>query len=191
MINKQLLLDKLVDNQIEGVLGKSLTSVIEKNGYKIQMGEDVNWLELINPNGKLLLDDVPNYITEFTPELLDRKFTSILIGGLGLGIIPFVVQDFCTTIDVIEINTDIIDINRELDALGSNVNIIEGDVYTFQPTKMYDIIVMDIWWRKINDDVINTLNSMYLPFVNEGGFIYYPINQPFNGKDTNTYIVYK
>jgi hypothetical protein len=77
-----------------------------------------------------------------------------------------------------------------LDALGSNVNIIEGDIYTFQPTKMYDIVVMDIWWRKINDDIINTLNSMYLPFVNEGGFIYYPINQPW-GKDTNTYIVYK
>jgi hypothetical protein len=186
MINKQLLLD----NQTEGVFGKSLTSVIEKNGYKIQMNNDFNYLELINPDGKLLLDDVPNYITEFTPELLDREFTSILIGGLGIGVIPYVVQDFCTTIDVIEINTDIIDINKELDALGSNVNIIEGDVYTFQPTKMYDIVVMDIWWRKINDDIINTLNSMYLPFVNEGGFIYYPINQPW-GKDTNTYIVYK
>jgi hypothetical protein len=69
MINKQLLLD----NQIEGVLGKSLTSVIEKNGYKIQMNNDFNYLELINPDGKLLLDDVPNYITEYSPELLDKE----------------------------------------------------------------------------------------------------------------------
>jgi hypothetical protein len=56
---------------------------------------------------------------------------------------------------------------------------------------MYDIVVLDTSYQKLSDDIINTLNSMYLPFVNEGGFIYYPINQPFNGKDTNTYIVYK
>jgi hypothetical protein len=41
---------------------------------------------------------------------------------------------------------------------------------------MYDVIVMDIWYEPITIDTIDTLNSIYFPFLNEGGFLYYPIN---------------
>lgn len=180
MINKNLLLQKMFDNQISGVLGKLLLEPIEIGGYKLEVSESKNYLNLYNTEGKLMLDDLSSYITGFTPELLDKEFNSILVGGLGLGLIPFVTQDFCEIVDVIENNINIIDINKELNALDSKVNIIQDDIFTFQPTKMYDVIVMDIWYTPISEDIVNSLNLIYSPFLNEGGFLYYPINATSN-----------
>lgn len=176
MINKNILLEKLQDNKISGLLNKLPTTPIEFGGYKAEVSESNNYINLYNPENKLILEDLSFYITVFTPELLDKEFNSILIGGLGLGLIPFVVQDFCEVIDVIENNNNITQINQQLGALDSKVNIINDDIFTFQPTKMYDVIVMDIWYEPITIDVIDTLNSIYFPFLNEGGFLYYPIN---------------
>jgi hypothetical protein len=175
MINKQSLLDKLQDGQIEGIMDKVLDNPIERGLFTVQNNSQLNYLELHGPEGELV-NDLASYITEFTPELLDREFTSVLVGGLGLGVIPFVLQDFCTTVDVVENSTDIIEISTELGLLNSDVNIIEGDIFTFQPTQTYDIVVMDIWYRPTTVEEVETLNFIYLPFVNEGGFIYYPIN---------------
>ncbi len=188
MINKQNLLVKLEDNKIEGILGKILEKPLTVGNYTIKNNSQLNYLELHNVEGELV-SDLASYITEFTPELLDKEFDSILVGGLGLGIIPYVVQDFCTTIDVVEINPNIIGINQELSVLNSKVNVMEGDIFTFQPTKTYDVIIMDIWYRPISEEMIETLNSIYFPFLNEGGFIYYPINA--TSKEEHTVIVNK
>lgn len=180
MINKDLLLQKMFDNQISGVLGKLPITPIEIGGYKLEVSESNNYINLYNVEGKLILDDLSSYITNFTPEILDKKFDSILIGGLGLGLIPFVTQDFCEVIDVVENDINIIRINQELNALDTKVNIIQEDIFSFQPTKNYDVIVMDIWYSPISEDIVNSLNLIYLPFLNEGGFLYYPINATSN-----------
>lgn len=189
MINKQNLLVKLQDNQIQGIIGKVLQLPIEVGGYVVENNPYSNYLELYDPEGKKLVDDVATYILEFTPELLDKEFNSILVGGLGLGVVPFVVQDFCDTIDIIEIDTNIININQQLDVLNSKVNVIEGDVFTFQPTKTYDIILIDVMYRPMSEEMTNNLTSKYLPFLNEGGFLYYPIN--VTSKENTTVIVNK
>jgi hypothetical protein len=176
MINKDLLNKKMLDNQISGLLDKLPNPFIEIGGYKAEVSKSNNYINLYNPEKKLILEDLSIYVTSFTPELLDKEFNSILMGGLGLGLIPFVVQDFCETIDVIENNNNITQINQQLGALDSKVNIINDDIFTFQPTKMYDVIVMDIWYEPITVDIVDTLNSIYFPFLNEGGFLYYPIN---------------
>jgi len=180
MINKDLLLQKMYDNQISGVLGKLPLETIEIGGYKLEVSDSKNYLNLYNKDNKLISDDLSTYITWFTPELLDKQFNSILVGGLGLGLIPFVVQDFCEVIDIIEKDKNIIDINKELNTLDSKVNIIQDDIFTFQPAKMYDVIVMDIWYTQISEDIVNSLNLIYSPFLNEGGFLYYPINATSN-----------
>ena len=189
MINTQLLLSKLEDNNLQGIIGKVLESPLQSGTSKIEYNPAYNCLELYGVDNKVLVDDIPNYILGFTPELLDKQFNSILIGGLGLGIIPFVVQDFCTTVDIIEINTDIINVNQQLNVLDSKINIIEGDIFNFQPTKTYDVIVLDIWYSNISEEIVETLNSIYLPFLNEGGFLYYPIN--VTSKENTTVIVNK
>lgn len=176
MINKDLLIQKMFDNQISGVLNKLPIAPIEFGDYKAEVSESNNYINLYGAENKLILEDLSVYITDFTPELLDKEFNSILVGGLGLGLIPFVVQDFCEVIDVIENNENITKINQNIGALDSKVNIINDDIFTFQPAKMYDVIVMDIWYEPITIEIVNTLNSIYFPFLNEGGFLYYPIN---------------
>ena len=175
MINKQILLDKLVKNNIQGIFNITLSEEKILNNYSIKNRTGVNYIELRNPDNKLLAIDSPDYITGFASELLDIEFSSILVGGLGSGNIPYVCQDFAS-VDVIENDQNIIDIVSQLNHLGENVNIINGDIFTFEPTKTYDIIVMDIWYGSIPTQVTEDIITKYLPFVNEGGFLYLPLN---------------
>jgi len=175
MINKQTLLDKQVTNNIQGIFGITLSEEITLNNYSIKNRTSVNYIELRNSNNKLLAIDSPDYITEFCPELLDIEFNNILVGGLGSGNIPYVCQSFAQ-VDVIENDQNIIDITSQLNHLGENVNIINGDIFTFEPTTTYDIIVMDIWYNSIPESITDSIIEKYLPFVNEGGFLYLPLN---------------
>jgi protein-L-isoaspartate O-methyltransferase len=176
MINKQILLDKLVTNNVQGIFGINLTEEIILNNYSIKNRYGINYIELRNPDNKLLAVDSPDYITEFCSELLNIEFNSILVGGLGTGNIPYVCQDFAQ-VDVIENDQNIINITSQLNHLRENVNIINGDIFTFEPTKTYDIIIMDIWYNSIPEDVTENIISKYLPCLNEGGFLYLPLNQ--------------
>jgi phospholipid N-methyltransferase len=176
MINKETLLNKLVTNNIQGIFGITLSEEILLNNYSIKNRYAINYIELRNSDNKLIGVDSPDYITEFCSELLDIEFNSILVGGLGTGNIPYVCQDFAQ-VDVIENDQNIIDITSQLNHLGKNVNIINGDIFTFEPTKTYDIIVMDIWYNSIPEDVTENTISKYLPYLNEGGFLYLPLNK--------------
>jgi len=175
MINKQILLDKQITNNIQGIFGITLPEEITLNNYSIKNRYGINYIELRNSDNKLLAVDSPDYITGFCSELLDIEFTSILVGGLGSGNIPYVCQNFAQ-VDVVENDQNIIDITSQLNHLGENVNIINGDIFTFELTKTYDIIVMDIWYNSIPESVTDSIIEKYLPFVNEGGFLYLPLN---------------
>ena len=174
MINKELIQSKMTNN-LTGLFDVELTQDIILNGYSIKKYNNINYIGLYNPEGKVMTVDAPDYIIEYAPELLDVEFNSILIGGLGIGVIPYVVQDFAE-VDVIENDQNIIDIVTQLNHLNENVNIIKGDIFTFTATKTYDIIVLDIWYEALTEALSNQLIEKYLPFVNEGGFLYIPIN---------------
>ena len=175
MINKQILLDKIIPNNIQGIFGITLSEEITLNNYSIKNRHGINYIEVRNSDNKLLAIDSPDYITEFCPQLLDIEFNSILVGGLGSGNIPYVCQSFAQ-VDVIENDQNIIDIVSQLNHLGENVNVINGDIFTFEPTKTYDVVVMDIWYNSIPENVTDLIIEKYLPFVNEEGFLYLPLN---------------
>ena len=174
MIDKELIQNKM-SNNLTGLFDVDLTQDIILNGYSIKKYNNINYIGLYNPEGKVMTLDAPDYITEYAPELLDVEFNSMLIGGLGIGVIPYVVQDFAE-VDVIETDQNIIDIVNQLGHLNANVNIINDDIFTFTIVKTYDIIVLDIWYESLTEDLSNQLIEKYLPFVNEGGFLYIPIN---------------
>jgi len=174
MINKQLIQSKM-SNNLSGLFDVELTQDILLNGYSIKKYNNINYIGLYNPAGKVMTVDAPDYIIEFAPELLDVEFNSMLIGGLGIGVIPYVVQDFAE-VDVIENDENIIDIVTQLNHLNENVNIIKDNIFTFNVTKTYDVIVLDIWYDPLTEELSNQLIEKYLPFVNEGGFLYIPIN---------------
>ena len=175
MINKDNLLNTfLYSNNSKGIFGHILNESLDINGYILKNRTGVNYLELWYPNNDCIMDN-PDYILVYSQELLDINYSSILIGGLGLGIQAYVSQDFAQ-VDVVEIDQNVIDINNQLGYLNENVNIINDDILTFTPTKTYDIIVLDIWWEELTEELTDTLTTKYLPFVNEGGFLYFPIN---------------
>lgn len=175
MINKQILLDKQITNNIQGIFNINLPEEINLNGYNIKNRYAINYLELRNSEGKLLSIDSPDYITLFASELLDIEFSSILIGGLGLGVIPYVCQDFAQ-VDVLENDQNVIDIVSQVGHLNTNVNITNSDIFTFEPTKTYDVVVMDIWYNSIPFEITEEIITKYLSCLNEGGFLYLPLN---------------
>jgi spermidine synthase len=176
MINVQNIKDKIVPNDILGVFGITLSEDIEKNGYVITKNPRFNHLFMLNPEGVVLSVDNPYYILGYAPELLDVEFDSILIGGLALGLIPYVCQDFAQ-VDVVEINQDVIDLAKQLGHLNDNVNIIHDDILTFSVEKTYDIVVIDAFYEALSEETITLLEEKYMPFINEGGFLYIPINK--------------
>jgi hypothetical protein len=172
MINKQYLIDKL--NSGSGIFNHVTDEIHPVEGYKLKNRDGIGYLELWYPDGKCIMDN-PDYITSYSEELLDVEYDSILIAGLGLGIQAYVSQDFAQ-VDVIEFDQNIIDINKQLDYLNENVNIINDDIFTFSTEKIYDIIVLDIWWSSPGEEISNQLIEKFLPNLEVGGFIYIPVN---------------
>lgn len=175
MINIENLHNKIIPNDILGTFGITLSEDLVKNGYVITKNPRFNHLFMLNPEGELVSVDNPYYILEFSSELLNVEYDSILVGGLGLGLMAYVSKDFAQ-VDVIEINQDIIDLAKQLGHLDENVNIIKDDIFTFSVEKTYDIIVLDIWYEALTEELSNQLIEKYMPFINEGGFLYIPIN---------------
>ena len=176
MINVQNIKDKIIPNDILGVLGITLSEDIKNNGYVITNNpHNFNHLFMINPEGVVLSVDNPYYILEYSIELLDVEFDSILIAGLGIGVIPYVCQDFAQ-VDVVEIDENVIDLAKQLNHLNDNVNIIHDDILTFSVEKNYDIVVIDAFYEALSNEMISFLENKYMPYINEGGFLYIPIN---------------
>lgn len=176
MINISNLQNKIIPNDILGVFGITLSEDIQNNGYVITKNPNFNHLFMFNPEGVLLSVDNPNYILGYARELLDIEFDSILIAGLGLGVMPYVCQDFAQ-VDVVEIDENVIDLAKKLGHLNENVNIIHDDILTFSVEKLYDIIVLDIWWLAPLERISDKLIEKFLPNLKDGGFIYIPINK--------------
>jgi hypothetical protein len=176
MINISNLQNKIVPNDILGVFNITLSEDLVKNGYVITKNPYFNHLFMFNPEGVLLSVDNPHYVLGYSSELLDVEFDSILIAGLGIGVIPYVCQDFAQ-VDVVEIDQDVIDLAKQLGHLGENVNIIHDDIFTFSVEKTYDIVVIDAFYEALSEERISLLEEKYMPFINEGGFLYIPINK--------------
>ena len=191
MINKELLKQEILTNHPSNIFNINLENEIVLNDYIIKKYHNFDCISLYKSNGLSITLDHPGYIFNYINDILDIEFNTILVGGLGLGITSYLCQSFAN-VDVVEIDKDIIDIVSQLGHLNESVNIINDDVYTFIPNKTYDIILLDIWhevitednnvrklewWDFLNEEKCDEMISKYLPFVNEGGFLYIPINK--------------
>lgn len=146
----------------------------------------VDNVSIVNENDKIVfsiddtfyLHDDIKYISGYCNKLAYLDYDSVLIGGLGLGIIPYYLENFknCSTIDVVEINYNVIKSIIKLNHLSSS-NIIQCDFLNYSTNKKYDLIIADLWWLKPEhfdiekEEIINN----YSENLNEGGKIYIPI----------------
>tara|TARA_R110002020_G_scaffold85438_1_gene210858 strand:+ start:15371 stop:15880 length:510 start_codon:yes stop_codon:yes gene_type:complete len=111
-------------------------------------------------------------------ELFDGVGTnSILICGLGMGLVPLLANTLYKKVDVIDYDQELIDyaINREIIPVG--VGLFNANAYTYTPSQKYDVILIDLWWdaNDITDEEKDTLLSNYENYLNENGKIILPV----------------
>lgn len=137
---------------------------------------------LFSIDDKFFLRDDISYINDYCYKIHEIDYTSVLIGGLGLGIIPFYMENFTSTsdIDVVEINTKVMSVTRSLGHLKST-NIIYDNFIKYNTTKKYDLIIADLWWIKSEnfDEEKAKIVTNFWQNLNEGGRIYFPIINQF------------
>jgi hypothetical protein len=106
-------------------------------------------------------------INKIDPSIL---FGSILYLGMGTCFIPRLQSDKVIDTDIIEIDENMIEYNKNIT---HKWNVIKADVYEYETIKKYDFIFIDIFYKKINKDIMEGLIDRYNPFLKEGGKIFY------------------
>lgn len=163
--NKSLL-DSIIKNKIE-----SENFILEKN-LKSQFWQLKSKRESMY---NILSIDTVDMVTKYAKKLINNNFNSILISGLGLGIIPYLCQDQTEIVDVIEIKNEVINLTSGIGHLKSNVKIFNEDINNFVPSIKYDIILFDHWMVSTTEKEIDLLNYKFSNFLNGTGFITVPV----------------
>lgn len=70
----------------------------------------------------------------------------VLTGGLGLGLLPTLIKDKVTSIDIVELNQEVIDLVFRQVAT-AKMKIIRDDIFHYLKStdKRYDFICIDVW----------------------------------------------
>jgi len=165
---------KIEESKIKEHSGTSF-SVTKTNGIsKIDFGNG-KLIENADYYGKVFLGDCED-CTKITALYKDFTFDKILIGGLGLGLLPEYAKSIknCSVIDVIENNQELIDY---IDFLESPINIVKGDAISYTPSKKYDLILIDLWWEKedITQEIQDNIKNNYNSYLETGGKIILPL----------------
>tara|TARA_R110002020_G_scaffold140674_2_gene312342 strand:+ start:208 stop:726 length:519 start_codon:yes stop_codon:yes gene_type:complete len=165
---------KITESKINAHSGTSFNVTKTAGVSKIDFGGN-KWIENADYYGEILLGDCKN-CTKINALYDGLSFDKILIGGLGLGLLPEYAKSVknCSVIDVIENNKELIDY---IDFIDSDINVIEGDMYTYNSNKKYDIIVVDLWWyeNEITEQNKSDLLANWSDNLNAGGKIILPI----------------
>lgn len=159
-IDKWNELNNIIQNKIVGDC-ETKRYIIRKNNsmaykYNIPDGEYVKLLI----SGEVMMSTTPmEYYTN--REFMNKAHGDILIGGLGLGCVPYCIQDKkeVKSITVIEYSQNIIDLVLPQHSFNDKVKVVKDDVFTFKPEKKYNCIYMDIW-AFINSDVYEEMKKL-------------------------------
>ena len=102
----------LANSEKRGVLNelreKLPQDITRYNDWRIVKSKFTNGLILEKAFHKVnIFSDNIHFIEKFLSKLYDREYNSILCGGLGLGVAPYLTQTFCDVVDVVEIDADL------------------------------------------------------------------------------------
>ena len=106
---------------------------------------------------------------------------NILFLGLGLGLMPYSLQNTNNNIVVIEKDQNLISIVSSYGYLGNNVQIIQGDVFDMRLettlSNTFDYVVSDIHYSCDSNYYIekNLIITNYSDNILENGTIYFPV----------------
>ncbi len=118
---------------------------IENDGKIVHLFEDEK--EIMN---NMQWDDLLNDV------FMDNAIGDVLIIGLGIGLIldDLIGDDTISSITILEKYQEIIDLVAPYyESLSDKINIINGDVFQWEPEKRFDAIKLAIWSKGENDIV--------------------------------------
>lgn len=128
---------------------------------------DVLYTRLVQDNVVVMLDEpyeVPSNLM-----FLKEARGSILVTGLGLGVVVNMLcqKSSVTSVDVIEINEDIIQSvgNHYIQKYSVKVSILKGDAWTFVPSRSYDYAWHDFWTDQFPVQDISAIKDRYAPYI--------------------------
>jgi len=175
---------KFIDNNLPDYTSPKLEINKDENGHTLMTYKDTNH-SLVNLSNysEIFLGDCENCkwwrdnFNNFNWEICD----SVLVVGLGMGLFPLSLYEEknCSKVDVLEISQEIIDYTNSHGQLNENINLIQGDVYSYTTTELYDLIIIDTIWlpNEMTEDQWQSLVTKFTNNVNPGGVIYAPVYQ--------------
>lgn len=165
---------RIQESKIKEHSGTSFDVTKTEGVSKIDFGNGKS-IENVDYYGKVFLGDC-NPCKKIKALYNDFTFDKILIGGLGLGLLPQYAKEVknCSVIDVIENNQELIDY---VDYLESPINIIKGDALSYTPNKKYDLILIDLWWEEedITQEIQDNIKNNYNSYLEDNGKIIIPL----------------
>jgi hypothetical protein len=75
-----------------------------------------------------------------------------------------------TKTTIVELSQGVIDMHPNINPLH---NIIKADVYSFEPSETFDVIVLDLWYDKVDEEVVTNLVTKYTSYLKPGGKLHY------------------
>jgi hypothetical protein len=102
-------------------------------------------LTKLTEDGNTWMSDNPSEV-ESTMGAVEEARGDVLIGGLGIGLLPTLIKDKVTSIDIVELNQEVIELIFYQIAT-EKMRIIHDDVFHYLKStdKKYDFICVDIW----------------------------------------------
>lgn len=110
---------------------------------------------------EIVMSDTPMEL-ETNAEFISAARGSVMIGGLGLGLVLLAIQKKpeVTRILVVEKEQELIErISRQL-PLNSKVEVVQGDILSFETKEKFDTLYFDIW-NNICGDNWNDMKKLH------------------------------
>ena len=171
---------KYNDIDLQNYTGTTFDVYKDQEGVTIMKFSSGEWLKNEEQYANLFLGKCDACASFFKDSFKDFAFDSVLIAGLGFGLIPQELSEVnkCSKIDVVEINQEIIDYNISSGHLNSSINIIKGDIFEHTTTEKYDLILIDTIWQEAEMPEVKyqeLVSRFYNTNLNKEGALYTPV----------------
>jgi len=169
---------KFIDNNILTYSG-SYFNVSKNNGVATMRFQNNTYLTNTEQYTELFLGKCSGCNTFFKDSFDGFEFDTVLVVGLGLGLIPqeLIELNKCSKVDCLEISQEMIDYTITSGHLNNDINLIQGDVYNYTTSDLYDLIIIDIIWydSEMNEEQYQSLATKFTNNLNTGGALYVPV----------------
>tara|TARA_A100001035_G_scaffold267555_1_gene251613 strand:- start:1130 stop:1672 length:543 start_codon:yes stop_codon:yes gene_type:complete len=167
--------------------GSSINVSLNKNdNIQIKYAPNNYVLENVDIYSKLILGKCDTCDSWYKDQFNGFSYDKVLVAGLGLGLIPqdLYTQENCSQVDVVDNNQEVIDWVNNSGHLDPNINLINDDIYSYNTSELYDLIIIDIYWigSEMTDSQYESLKNKYLNNLNVGGVLYFPVNKKWEVK---------